>query len=428
MLEIVSIITVNYNGRKLLGDFLNSTRALDYPKENFEVIVVDNASTDDSVNFVRRNFPEVRVIQSSTNLGFGRGNNLGIKNAKGDFFFLVNNDTVLDRDILQSILECYRDWGKRFKIGAVNAKMILFDKYFPITIKGARFVELKTSGKTSSKNPAPIVFVHDDEKVYWEEVYLPFSFLYKDSLLIRLKVRNAGLKHFEVHFGKKALKGTFNIKLEPKALHLSLGPDDLKKYSIDFVQNAGSIIFRDGFGRDRGAAIIKRAQFYEVDQGQYGTEEQIQAFCGAGVLLNRNAVNEVGLFDKNFFMYYEDTDLSLRFKRAGWEIVYCPNAVIRHIHAGSSKEWSPFFIFQVERNRLLLVSKHWPRVTAIREWFYYFLSETLGFLYLYYHHGKAFFLERFKLRLKVNISLILPFMTNLLRMDRLSGKDLKRFW
>jgi GT2 family glycosyltransferase len=73
----------------------------------------------------------------------------------------------------------------------------------------------------------------------------------------------------------------------------------------------------------------------------------------------RTAVgHEVGWFDDAFFMYYEDTDLSWRWRSRGWSIRYVPSAVLRHIHAASSKEWSPRWIFHVDRNRLLMLTKN----------------------------------------------------------------------
>ena len=65
----------------------------------------------------------------------------------------------------------------------------------------------------------------------------------------------------------------------------------------------------------------------------------------------------VGWFDDDFFMYYEDTDLSWRIRSRGYTIRYQPDAVLRHIHAASSKEWSPLWVYHVDRNRLLMLTK-----------------------------------------------------------------------
>jgi GT2 family glycosyltransferase len=73
------------------------------------------------------------------------------------------------------------------------------------------------------------------------------------------------------------------------------------------------------------------------------------------------------VFDDDFFMYYEDTDLSWRLRARGWNIRYEPTAVVRHLHSASSVEWSPFFTFHVERNRLLILAKNAPRRLAISQ-------------------------------------------------------------
>ena len=85
----VSIISVNYNGLKDTCELIDSIPFND----NMEVIVVDNASTQDEASFISERFPQVKVIRSDKNLGFAGGNNLGIKEAKGDYILLIHNDT-----------------------------------------------------------------------------------------------------------------------------------------------------------------------------------------------------------------------------------------------------------------------------------------------------------------------------------------------
>ncbi|HSV67285.1 MAG TPA: glycosyltransferase family 2 protein [Mycobacteriales bacterium] len=80
--------------------------------------------------------------------------------------------------------------------------------------------------------------------------------------------------------------------------------------------------------------------------------------CGNGMATRATAGREVGWFDDDFFMYYEDTDLSWRLRSRGWTVRYEPAAVPRHIHTASSKEWSPRWVFHVDRNRLLMLTKN----------------------------------------------------------------------
>ena len=100
----VSIIIPNYNGQKYLGDCIDSLHQLDIPHENYEIIVVDNASSDNSVEFICSKYPDVVLIQASKNLGFASGCNLGIKNSSGEYIVLLNNDTVVDKNWLKELV------------------------------------------------------------------------------------------------------------------------------------------------------------------------------------------------------------------------------------------------------------------------------------------------------------------------------------
>ncbi len=101
---LVSIITLNYNQTAITCEFLESTKKLTY--RNFETIVVDNASAIDPVGQINAgNYPNVTVLVSPKNLGFTGGNNLGMKHAKGDFVFIVNNDTEVTPDLIEVLLE-----------------------------------------------------------------------------------------------------------------------------------------------------------------------------------------------------------------------------------------------------------------------------------------------------------------------------------
>ncbi len=83
-----------------------------------------------------------------------------------------------------------------------------------------------------------------------------------------------------------------------------------------------------------------------------------------GVLLSCAYLDDVGLFDERYFLYYEDTDLSWRGQSRGWRYRYVPDAIERHVHAASSVEGSPMFEFFVARNRLIMLAKHAPPSVA----------------------------------------------------------------
>lgn len=112
----VSIITVNYNGIKDTCELIDSIPF----NNNSEVIVVDNASKEDEASIISERYPHVKVIRSNNNLGFAGGNNLGIKEAKGKYIFLINNDTILKDFNIEPLI---RRLQSSDKIGIVCPKL-----------------------------------------------------------------------------------------------------------------------------------------------------------------------------------------------------------------------------------------------------------------------------------------------------------------
>lgn len=119
----LSIIIVNYNTKELTKQTLQSIFKYNHNLE-YEVIVVDNASTDGSVNMIRREFPQVILIESKDNLGFSKANNIGIRKAKGRYILLLNSDTVLEDNTLEIMLE-FMDSNP--DVGAAGCKVVLPD-------------------------------------------------------------------------------------------------------------------------------------------------------------------------------------------------------------------------------------------------------------------------------------------------------------
>jgi len=102
---LVSVIILNYNGKEFLEPCLKSVLNSDYP--NFEVVLVDNGSTDGSLHFVKDKFgkdPHLRVIANSENLGFVMGNTIGIQHSKGDLLVILNNDTEATPNWLKELI------------------------------------------------------------------------------------------------------------------------------------------------------------------------------------------------------------------------------------------------------------------------------------------------------------------------------------
>lgn len=118
MKPLVSIITVNYNESLVTMEFLESVRKLSY--SNIEVIVVDNASPNDDPDAIKTAFPEIQLIKSYENLGFAGGNNLGVKQSKGEFLLFVNNDTIVPEHFLEPLVETLQN---DLNIGMVSPKI-----------------------------------------------------------------------------------------------------------------------------------------------------------------------------------------------------------------------------------------------------------------------------------------------------------------
>jgi GT2 family glycosyltransferase len=122
-LALVSLVTINYNQAEITRQFLESSRSLTYP--NVEIIVVDNASEPALSTCIDPDqYPNLHLIRSERNLGFTGGNNLGIEAAKGDFLFIVNNDTELTPDLLDKLLEPFQ---LDARIGVTCPKIKFYD-------------------------------------------------------------------------------------------------------------------------------------------------------------------------------------------------------------------------------------------------------------------------------------------------------------
>ena len=122
------------------------------------------------------------------------------------------------------------------------------------------------------------------------------------------------------------------------------------------VNATAAILPGDPARADAVAAFME-----DVKEEAFNREYEISNGCGAAIMFRKADFEKCGGFDERFFMYYEDTDLSFRMKQAGGRIMYYPGAVVRHIHAGSSGEWSPFFTYHVCKNKLLFVAKNYGR-------------------------------------------------------------------
>ena len=115
---LVSVVILNYNGENLLRKFMPSVANLACP--NYEVIVVDNASTDESIDFLRKFYPHFKVIRNEKNYGTAEGSNIGAKYSEGEYIFFMSNDMELDPEILNYMIKRMEEDPK---IGICTCKM-----------------------------------------------------------------------------------------------------------------------------------------------------------------------------------------------------------------------------------------------------------------------------------------------------------------
>lgn len=369
-----SIIILNYEGEKVIEKCLNSVWQLDYPKDKYEVIVVDNNSKDNSrkiLSEITRTRTNTKLIFMDKNLGFSKGNNVGMRSAKGEYVALVNNDCIVGKNWLKETVKTALADNKTF---AVNPKILLYPKHFIVKFQLSPTLSPVFAWLQKS-------FLYDDFES--RSFYLP---LWKrpDHYQIELSFDHFKDKYVEfvISLSSRGPKLKDNDSLRRaitfmdkhiKIVNISKKGDDIEyhllidvttvsvvKKSLDKIQNAGIMVFQDGYGRDIGAVVSSNQQYYEYDLGQYENQREVYAACGAAMLMNKKVLDKIGNLNENFFMYYEDVEISERARFAGYKIVYTPKAEVRHYHALFSKEWSPFFIYHVEKGRLLHVFYNFP--------------------------------------------------------------------
>jgi hypothetical protein len=124
----VSIIILNYNSKRFLKDCLEAIKEnTSYP--NYDVVMVDNNSTDDSVTFVRTNYPWFLIIETGENRGFSSGNNVVIQRTDGEYVFLLNTDTIVQPKWLSRVVETAKSDPKIGVVGALPVHMDLYNFY-----------------------------------------------------------------------------------------------------------------------------------------------------------------------------------------------------------------------------------------------------------------------------------------------------------
>ena len=123
-METVTVVIPNYNGKKYLDDCLRSLKKQTY--RDFHVIIVDNGSTDGSVEYIRNNHSDVEVIALNENTGFANAVNVGIKASDSEYVFLLNDDTVCEENVIESLVKTMNRGKKLFSVQAKLLQGIRF--------------------------------------------------------------------------------------------------------------------------------------------------------------------------------------------------------------------------------------------------------------------------------------------------------------
>jgi hypothetical protein len=366
-----TVVVVNWNGAHLLPACLDALLA-QRTSARFEVVVVDNASSDASLDVLAR-YPSVRVVRNPANLGFAGGNNSALHDLATPFAVLLNNDATPEPDWLENLLRPFDEPGAE-RLAAVTSKVVFAPRFLPLTLSTEGFSPGPHDPRDLGVRLGAVTVDGEDvtDRVLWERLTWgpegsgPGRFFWSrpaGEMLVPLPDRpgpwQVGVRWAAERQKKAVLTWEGGSSEAEVGAAWSEHTATVDAPSSDVVNNVGSLVFHAGYGADRG--------YQEVDRGQYDTPEDVFAVCGCAVAFRTEAGRGVGWFDDDFFLYYEDTDLSWRLQLAGWRVRYEPSAVVRHIHSATSVEWSPRFVFHTDRNRLLMLAKDATAVRAVRE-------------------------------------------------------------
>ena len=203
---LVSIIILNYNAGKLLEECINSIRQSNY--KNYEIIVVDNNSNDQSHVECKEKFPSINLIENEKNLGYCEGNNVGIRSSKGKFVIILNPDTIVDPNWIDELLLGYQKFGD----GIYQPKFLTIDNESIIQSTG-NMIQLFGFGYSRNKgdkdenqfNKIEIIdyasgtCLFTSKKILTElDLFDSFLFAYHDDLDICWRARMQGIHSYYV--------------------------------------------------------------------------------------------------------------------------------------------------------------------------------------------------------------------------------------
>ncbi len=349
----IRAVVVNYNG----GDeVLGCLRALlvSTSLAHLEVVVVDNGSTDGSLSRIAAELPSVRVVRSPGNLGYPAINQVVEDLAGIDAVAIVNPDAVVAADCLALLAAALKaDPG----LGAACPLILLDGAYREVafSLDGPARASLDllavvgadrwhlTGPRVRRRWRSGVAWTVGDGSVLRTTAPGPITLRLRAQAPGRL-VLTSGASTVEVTVVRRALSIEVPVSGLPRAI----------------VQNAGSVIGPRGLGLNRG--------YHQPDGPAFADPVDVPAWCGAAVLLRTAYLQDVGLLDPRWFLYYEDTDLAWRGLLRGWRYRYVPAARVSHAHSTTIGHGSGLYDVQHLRNRLLTVTKSAPRDAVVATW------------------------------------------------------------
>jgi len=203
---LVSVIVLNYNAGELLLNCIGSVKKSAY--RNLEIIVVDNISTDKSQETCKEKYPDIKLIQNNENFGYCEGNNIGIREAKGDYIVILNPDTIVESNWIEELISAYNKFGEGLyqpKHLSLNEKTVYMSAGNMLNIFGFGYAREKGNRDENQFNKIEEIGYASGTCLFTSSAVLkkvglfdPFIFLYHDDLDLGWRASQLGIKSYYV--------------------------------------------------------------------------------------------------------------------------------------------------------------------------------------------------------------------------------------
>jgi len=203
---LVSVIVLNYNAGELLLNCIESIKKSAY--KNLEIIVVDNISTDKSQKICKEKYPDIKLIQNDENFGYCEGNNIGIREAEGDYIIILNPDTIVESNWIEELISAYNKFGEGLyqpKHLSLNEKTVYMSAGNMLNIFGFGYAREKGNKDENQFNKIEEISYASGTCLFTSSAVLkkvglfdPFIFLYHDDLDLGWRASQLGIKSYYV--------------------------------------------------------------------------------------------------------------------------------------------------------------------------------------------------------------------------------------